>query len=114
MADLAVRHRVYGAGVIVNQTENKICVRFDAGEKSFVYPDAFAIHLSYADETMQSALEEQLKERAAAEKQAAEEREKLRLENMEAEKLRQKQLAAARKKSTTKRPRKSTNKTEQE
>ena len=109
MANTAVRHRLYGIGEVLERTENKIRIRFaNTGEKSFLYPDAFATHLSYEDEEMQSAIMEQLKERAKAEKEAAETREKLRLENMEAEKLRQKQLAAARKKSAAKRPRKST------
>ena len=108
MANTAVRHRLYGIGEVLEQTEDKIRVRFaNAGEKSFLYPDVFAIHLSYEDGEMQSAVMEQLKERAEAEKAASEAREKLRLENMEAEKLKQKQLAAARKKSTAKRPRKS-------
>ena len=109
MANTAVRHRLYGIGEVLEQTEDKIRVRFaNAGEKSFLYPDVFAIHLSYEDGEMQAAIMERLKERAEAEKEAAETREKLRLENMEAEKLKQKQLAAARKKSTAKRPRKST------
>lgn len=108
MASTAVRHRLYGIGEVLEQTEGKIRIRFaNTGEKSFLYPDAFAIHLSYEDEEMQSAVMEQLKERAEAEKEAAETREKLRLENMEAEKLKQKQLAAARKRSAAKRPRKS-------
>ena len=109
MANTAVRHRLYGIGEVLEQTEDKIRVRFAnaAGEKHFVYPDAFAIHLSYEDGEMQSTIVEQLRERAAAEKAASEAREKLRLENMEAEKRKQKQLAAARKKSTAKRPRKS-------
>ena len=108
MANTAVRHRLYGIGEVLEQTEDKIRVRFaNAGEKSFLYPDVFAIHLSYEDGEMQSAVMEQLNELAEEEKAASEAREKLRLENMEAEKLKQKQLAAARKSSTAKRPRKS-------
>lgn len=109
MANTAVRHRLYGVGEVLEQTEDKIRIHFaNAGEKSFLYPDGFASHLSYVDEGMQSAVMERLKERAEAEKEAAETREKLRLENMEAEKLKMKQLAAARKRSTAKHPRKST------
>ncbi|MBQ7334442.1 MAG: hypothetical protein IJW95_03130 [Clostridia bacterium] len=105
MANTTVRHRLYGIGEIVKQMEDKITVQFggNVGEKSFLYPDAFSGHLRYEDPLMQSVIEAELRDRDAAAKRAAEEREQLRLENMAAEKLRQKQMAAAKKRSNAQR-----------
>ena len=105
MASTVVRHRLYGIGEIIKQTDNKITVQFieSVGEKSFLYPDAFSGHLRYEDPEMQNSIEAELRDRDAAAKRAAEEREQLRLENMAAEKLRQKQMAAAKKRSKSQR-----------
>ena len=112
MTNTTVRHRLYGIGEIVKQTEDKITVQFggNVGEKSFLYPDVFSGHLRYEDPLMQSVIEAELRDRDAAAKRAAEEREQLRLENMAAEKLRQKQMAAAKKRSGANRSEKNTKK----
>lgn len=41
LIDKKVEHKQFGTGVISHQSEDKITVQFDAGEKKFIYPMAF-------------------------------------------------------------------------
>ena len=52
----AVKHEVFGKGVVVGCTDKTITVDFTQGEKRFVYPDAFAHHLTLRDEAQQDRL----------------------------------------------------------
>ena len=69
MENTVVHHISLGRGVVTAQDGKTIRVRFEeeaAGEKSFVYPDAFAKYLRYDDGTMQDSVQAQLDEARAA------------------------------------------------
>lgn len=38
---LAVSHKIFGNGMIINQTQSSITVKFDFGDKRFIMPSAF-------------------------------------------------------------------------
>ena len=38
---LAVSHKIFGSGTIINQTQTSITVKFDFGDKRFIMPSAF-------------------------------------------------------------------------
>lgn len=44
-----VTHKVFGKGSIVNLTDTSVEVKFKAGNKRFIFPDAFGTHLSIVD-----------------------------------------------------------------
>jgi hypothetical protein len=52
LENLAVKHKVFGDGVILCHKEKYITVRFANAEKIFVYPDAFEKFLTLADGTV--------------------------------------------------------------
>lgn len=52
LENLAVKHKVFGDGVILAQSDKYITVRFANAEKIFVYPDAFEKFLTLADGTV--------------------------------------------------------------
>ena len=56
LENLAVKHKVFGDGVILCYKEKSITVRFAAAEKIFVYPDAFEKFLTLADGTVPSEI----------------------------------------------------------
>ena len=47
--NLAVKHKVFGNGIIVSQNGKYITVKFESVQKTFVYPDAFEAYLTLAD-----------------------------------------------------------------
>ncbi|HHY09835.1 MAG TPA: malate synthase [Firmicutes bacterium] len=53
----AVKHESFGEGNVVEYTDSYIKVRFPLGEKKFVFPDAFGIHLTLLDEKIASRVE---------------------------------------------------------
>ena len=65
----AIRHETYGKGVVTDWDQKTLTVCFSSGDKKFLYPDAFARHLTLRDSAMQSKIEHLLDVRAA-EKQA--------------------------------------------
>lgn len=98
-----VIHISYGTGTVCEQSEKTVQILFereDVGVKTFVYPDAFAHYLRYADSDMQSAIDDTLTARHRAEEERSAERAAARAALMEEEKARQKADAAARRKST--------------
>lgn len=103
MENAVVLHNFFGRGIVVEKREKTIRVRFDredAGEKSFVYPDAFSSYLRFEDPSLQAEVCATLDAiRRRAEEDAAE-REAARAALMEQEKQHQKELAAARRKAT--------------
>ena len=50
-----VRHIKYGNGTVTQETEGHVRVLFEDGksEKTFLYPDAFEIFLTFQDEQLQ-------------------------------------------------------------
>ena len=60
LENLAVKHKVFGDGVILCHKEKYITVRFANAEKVFVYPDAFEKFLSLADGSVPDELVEDM------------------------------------------------------
>lgn len=93
-----VHHSKFGAGTVVNQTENVVEVEFceEYGLKKFVYPSAFDGHLTLCNDLLQGQVDDELKdvrEQADAEKRHHEEEVQKRLE--------EERIAAAEQKKTT-------------
>ncbi len=44
-----VEHKIFGIGIIVDCNEEYVVVRFESGNKEFVYPDAFEKYLTLVD-----------------------------------------------------------------
>ena len=49
LANLEVKHKAFGSGVIIAAEGKYITVKFDIGNKIFVYPDIFERFLTLAD-----------------------------------------------------------------
>ena len=83
----AIRHDTYGMGVVTARTEGTITIHFDAGEKRFLYPDAFDRHLKLKNSVLQARAKAALREQEKDEEermrklQASQER-RARLRNM--------------------------------
>lgn len=60
LENLAVKHKAFGNGVILAQSEKYITVRFATAEKIFVYPDAFEKFLTMEDGSVPSEIMEDL------------------------------------------------------
>jgi hypothetical protein len=60
LENLAVKHKVFGNGVILAQSEKYITVRFATAEKIFVYPDAFEKFLTMEDGAIPSEILEDI------------------------------------------------------
>ena len=58
-----VRHQVFGEGRIVSISKNYVTVRFDIGDKVFVFPDAFEKFLVLSNKELSSRMEAYLKRR---------------------------------------------------
>ena len=70
----AVKHKVYGAGVITDAAGNYITVQFDSKVARFLYPDSFEKFIMVADTSMQAAILDEisgLKKVAEVQRQAA-------------------------------------------
>ncbi len=63
----AVSHRTFGRGVITALSESTVTVRFDTGEKRFLYPDAFRQHLVLKDDGIRENVRIKMEERRIAE-----------------------------------------------
>ena len=59
-----VRHRQYGVGVVKNQTETTIDVKFSAeiGTKRFIYPSVFLTYLVLCSPDSQQIMSDELQE----------------------------------------------------
>ncbi|WNS40855.1 hypothetical protein [Paenibacillus sp. MMS20-IR301] len=87
-----VEHIKYGTGTVVSHAEERITVGFAgvAGEKSFLYPEAFEQYLQVKDPKLQAQIREELNvkaEQAAAEQLLREQRRLAELARLEEEKL---------------------------
>ena len=67
--NLEIKHKSFGAGVVVAKCGKYLTVRFASCEKKFVYPDAFENFLTLADGSVNEEIKNDLKI-ANAEKQA--------------------------------------------
>ena len=52
LENLQVKHKAFGFGNVVEVQGNYIKVRFDIGDKTFVYPDIFEKFLTLSDGTV--------------------------------------------------------------
>ncbi|MPM69917.1 hypothetical protein SDC9_116865 [bioreactor metagenome] len=57
-----VTHRQFGRGEIVGRDDKTITVRFEQGDKQFLYPTAFDGFLTFSDAAKEAAVEAQLSE----------------------------------------------------
>lgn len=72
----AICHEIFGKGIVTDWNKNVLTVCFPAGDKKFIYPDAFAKHLTLRNHSMQDKIQSLLDARAAekeAEQQAFQE-----------------------------------------
>lgn len=65
----AVRHNIFGKGIVTECSNSRITISFSAGEKKFIYPDAFIKFLTLKNRTMQMKVQNLLDEIAAVEKE---------------------------------------------
>ncbi len=100
-----VIHRQFGPGEIVGRDDKTITVRFEQGDKQFLYPSAFDGFLTFADSAKEAAVEAELSEiqADAAAKQAHLEDEESRRKATEQLAALKKSRAAAGKKAARKR-----------
>ena len=56
----AVKHKVFGKGVITDSTENEVTVLFEKCEKKFMYPDAFSKYLTLKNDKLQDEVKEEI------------------------------------------------------
>lgn len=72
----AIRHDTFGKGLVTDWDMNILTVCFSAGDKKFIYPDAFCKHLTLKNSEMQNKIQSLLDVKAAkkeAERQAIQE-----------------------------------------
>ena len=74
-----VKHKKWGLGTIVDQTENNIWVEFSVGQKQFKFPSAFEVFLDVEDENQREILDVLIQE----EKNKAEQKKRERLSELE-------------------------------
>ncbi len=60
--NLQVAHKSFGIGIIIAHEGKYITVKFDAAQKVFVYPDAFAHFLTLADGTVSDEIRADIEE----------------------------------------------------
>lgn len=61
----AIKHKVFGTGIVVNKVDNILTICFPAGEKRFLFPDAFSKFLVLKDRNMQNKIQKMLAEKDA-------------------------------------------------
>ena len=61
-----IKHGAFGKGIVTGWNETTITICFSAGEKKFIYPDAFSKFLHLKNASMQKAVQELLNKREAA------------------------------------------------
>lgn len=89
LINIKVEHKKFGVGIIVEQNDAYLTIKFDIGEKKFMYPDCFAQgFLSIEDKEIYSQAISDM-EIKLAEKAKKEEQEKLERERKEKERLEQ-------------------------
>lgn len=66
LENLVVRHKTFGVGTVIATSGKYMKVKFDAGEKNFVYPDSFEKFLTLADGTVSEEIQRDLADCIAA------------------------------------------------
>ena len=65
----AIKHKSFGSGIVTAVTDGTITVCFAAGEKKFIYPDAFNNFLVLKDKESQAAISLMIESRGEKEKE---------------------------------------------
>lgn len=68
----AVKHSAFGKGIVTGLSSDRVTIYFSAGEKRFIYPDAFSKFLTLKNRKMQKKIQDRLDEIAAVERTKAE------------------------------------------
>lgn len=66
LENLTVRHKTFGVGTVVATSGKYMKVKFDNGEKNFVYPDSFEKFLTLEDGTVSDEIKSDLADALAA------------------------------------------------
>lgn len=66
LENLTVRHKSFGVGTVVATSGKYMKVKFDNGEKNFVYPDSFEKFLTLEDGSVSDEIKHDLAEALAA------------------------------------------------
>ncbi len=66
LENLTVRHKSFGVGTVIAISGKYMKVKFDNGEKNFVYPDSFEKFLTLEDGTVSDEIKSDLAEALAA------------------------------------------------
>ena len=101
-----VIHRQFGLGKVVGKDDKTITVRFEQGDKQFLYPSSFDGFLTFADAAKEAAVEAQLSEiqaDAAAKQAHLEDEESRRKATEQLAALKKSRTASAKKAATRKR-----------
>lgn len=61
----AIKHKVFGKGIVTGRDNNILTVDFSAGEKRFLFPDSFSSFLSLQDGGLQNEIQALLQEKHA-------------------------------------------------
>lgn len=61
----AIKHKVFGQGIVTGREENILTVDFSAGQKRFLFPDSFSSFLSLQNREMQNQIQQILEEKDA-------------------------------------------------
>ena len=67
MIGAKVKHKIFGTGTITSIDERTLLVEFAAGEKKFVYPDAFEKFIESEDPEIQRRMIEEIQDKRDAE-----------------------------------------------
>lgn len=62
----AIRHHVFGKGIVTGREKGTLTICFAQGEKKFIYPDAFSKHLTLRNQSMQQEIKDLLKKKDEA------------------------------------------------
>ena len=69
LENLSVCHKAFGLGTVVSAQGKYMTVRFECGDKSFVYPDSFEKFLTLSDGTVSEEILADLSSARAAKQQ---------------------------------------------
>ncbi len=67
--NLSVRHKAFGIGTVISTQGKYMTVRFESGDKNFIYPDSFEKFLTLADGTISEEIARDLASALAAKKE---------------------------------------------
>lgn len=72
LINLTVKHKVYGEGIIISHENSYITVRFQQGEKKFIFPNSFDEYLTTENSTITEEIKQELENIKISEKEKKE------------------------------------------